>query len=117
MPALYARAPENSAIRRYVVALLHWIMVSATLAGSSNILAALQENEELGIEVLEKMRDTNGKTIRDPRLGPDCDFHCHSKLEECPQKKGEVSPDQKKQVDIDSLRLLESYNLTLKERR
>jgi hypothetical protein len=92
-------------------------MVSATLAGSLNILVALQENEELGFHVLEKMRDTNGKTIRDPRLGPDCDFHCHGKLEECPQRKGEVSPHQKKQIDIDSLRLLESYNPTLKDRR
>jgi BTB/POZ domain len=88
---IYQTTRKGSGARKFAINTVFYILheerakQSFTIWKTEEILKLMQDNEELGLDVLELMRaHSPGTHVLDPRRLPPCEYHLHEGNAPCP---------------------------------
>ena len=82
---VYQGTYPNSPLRKYAIQGMAYLLLNEPNCPTSAFLTSL-ENKDLARDFLESLRGQSSKQVPDPRYLPKCDFHCHEKGADCPDK-------------------------------
>lgn len=90
---VYEKTPESSPLRRFIVQ--QWFYTISRPGesdkGWNTMLKEIMRIEDFSGDFINFMQGKGGMNPEDPRKLPHCEFHHHSKEEDCPDKQKDIN--------------------------